>query len=48
MYADTYNNDNEEYLNLLSDEDDNEGTRSDSNDFAQSLGIPKNRVRFPL
>lgn len=46
MYADTYNNDNDEYANLLSDEDDGNGSNSDANDFAESLGIPKNRVRF--
>lgn len=47
MYADTYNNDNDEYANLLSDEDDGNGSNSDANDFAESLGIPKNRVRCP-
>jgi hypothetical protein len=45
MYADTYNDDAEEYGNLLSEDDDAAVPGSEPNDFAESLGIAKPRVR---
>lgn len=47
MYADTYNDDAEEYGNLLSEDDEAAVPDSEANNFAESLGLPKTRVRSP-